>query len=497
MPSRRGASKVRWLDWKGKWPGDPYMRPSTSFVATVVLGLSMVSTEPAQVQRPNVILIFADDLGYGDIGAFGAPNVRTPRLDAMAAEGQKWTNFYVQPVCSPSRSALLTGRLPIRNGMFGTPGPRAPQVFRENAAQGLPPAEVTIAEVLKPVGYATGIIGKWHLGHLPPFLPMRQGFDTWFGLPFSHDMRMTVPRDQGLQTEAYYVPKPEYWDVPLMRNGDVVERPVDHRTLTARYTEEAVRFIAARKGGPFFLYLAHSMPHIPLARSDDFVGRSEAGLYGDVIEELDWSVGRVLDALREHGIDRRTLVAFTSDNGPWLPFRHHGGSAGPLRDGKGTTWEGGVRTPAIFWWPGTVRPGVVTGVGSALDFMATIAALADLRPPAGRTMDSVDLGPALFSRGPSPRRELFYYWDNELRAVRKGRYKAHFVTSGAYGEGEPRIVHTPPLLFDLSTDAGERINIAAAHPEIVADLLAAADSHRRTVVPTEPLFDQTLPVAPK
>ena len=445
---------------------------------------------------PNIVIIFADDLGYGDLGAFGAPNIRTPRLDAMAAEGQKWTSFYVQPVCSPSRAALLTGRLPIRNGMFGAPAGTAPKVFRDNAAAGLPAEELTIAEVLESRGYATGMVGKWHLGQRPEFLPMRQGFESWFGLPFSHDMRMTVPRDKGMQTEAYYQPKPEYWDVPLMRNNDIIERPVDHRTLTRRYTEEAVRFITANRSRPFFLYLAHSLPHIPLARSDAFVGHSAAGMYGDVIEEIDWSTGQVVDALRKEGIDRRTLVIFTSDNGPWLPFGAHGGSSGPLKDGKGTTWEGGVRTPAIFWWPGTVRAGVVTEMGSGLDLMVTAAALAGATLPRGRVLDGVDLSAVLRGSGPSPRDKLFYYWDSELRAIRKGPYKAHFITSGAYGEGEPRTVHTPPLLFDLAQDPGERHNIAAAHPDIVADLIREAEAHRRTVVPTEPLFDRLIAPAP-
>ena len=443
--------------------------------------------------RPNIVIIFADDLGYGDIGAFGASNIRTPRLDAMAAEGQKWTSFYVQPVCSPSRAALLTGRLPVRNGMFGTPTGTAPKVFRDNAAEGLPLEEVTVAELLKSAGYRTGMVGKWHLGQLPQFLPMQHGFDSWFGLPYSHDMRMTVPRNNGYQTAAYYSPKPEYWDVPLMRNDRVIERPVDHRTLTKRYTDEAARFIAENKNGPFFLYLAHSLPHIPLARSDEFVGHSDGGMYGDVIEEIDWSVGKVLDALRSAGVERNTLVLFTSDNGPWLPFRDHGGSAGQLRQGKGTTWEGGVRTPAIFWWPGTIRPGVVTGMGSGLDLLATAASLAGTRVPADRLIDSVDLSAALRGTGPSPRHELFYYWDSELRAVRKDKYKAHFITSGAYDDPEPRAAHDSPLLFDLSVDPGERFNIAADHPEVVGDLAKAASTHRATIAATKPLFDALLP----
>jgi arylsulfatase A len=448
----------------------------------------------AQPSRPpNIIVILADDMGYGDIGAFGAPNIRTPRLDAMAAQGQKWTSFYVQPVCSPSRAALLTGRLPVRSGMFATPSGVAPGVFRDNAAQGLPLDEVTIAEVLKSAGYTTGMIGKWHLGQLPQFLPMRQGFDSWFGVPFSHDMRMTVPRDNGYKTDAYYHARPEYWDVPLMRNDQVIERPVDHRTLTKRYTEEALKFVDANRSRPFFLYLAHSLPHIPLARSETFVDHSSGGMYGDVIEEIDWSTGQILDALRAAGIDRQTLVVFTSDNGPWLPFETHGGSAGPLREGKGTTWEGGVRTPAIFWWPGTARPGTVTDIGSGLDLLPTAAAIAGARPPADRVLDGVDLSAALRGTGASPRHTLFYYSDNELRAVRKDQYKAHFITSGAYNLGGGRTVHTSPLLFDLAADPGERFNIAAAYPAIVAALIAEADAHRRTVVPVKPLFDELLP----
>lgn len=464
-----------------------------SLLLVGALSAALHSASAQQAPRPNIVVIFADDLGYGDLGSFGAPNVYTPRLDAMAAEGQKWTHFYVQPVCSPSRAALLTGRLPIRNGMYGIPSGTAPKVFRDDASAGLPLEEITIAELLRSAGYRTSMVGKWHLGQLPQYLPMNHGFDYWWGVPYSHDMRMTVPRTDGFATREYYEPKPEYWDVPLMRNSAIVEQPVDHRTLTKRYTEEAVRLIGEQRDEPFFLYLAHSLPHIPLARSAEFVDRSAGGMYGDVIEEIDWSVGEILDALRSAGVERNTLVLFTSDNGPWLPFRQHAGSAGPLREGKGTTWEGGVRTPAIFWWPGTIDPGVVTGMGSGLDLLATAAALSGAALPSDRRLDSVDLSDTLTTGAPSPRTEIHYYWDSELRAIRKGRYKAHFVTSGAYGQGEPRTAHDPPLLFDLSVDPAERYDIAAEHPDVLAELVSLAADQQRSVEPAEPLFDALLP----
>ena len=254
--------------------------------------------------------------------------------------------------------------------------------------------------------------------------------------------------------------------MPLVRNGEVIEQPADHRTLTRRYTDEAVRFIDANKARPFFLYFAHTMPHIPLARSADYVGHSAAGIYGDVVEEIDGSAGRVLDALRTAGIDRRTLVVFTSDNGPWLPFKTHGGSAGPLSHGKGTTWEGGVRTPAIFWWPGTVRPATVTDIGSAMDLFTTAAKLAGAEVPADRVIDGVDLRARAHRIRPEPARSCCSTTRTaSFVPCAKGAYKAHFITSGAYDDGEKRAEHNPPLLFNLADDPGERYDIAAKHPD--------------------------------
>ncbi|MFQ5789866.1 MAG: sulfatase [Acidobacteriota bacterium] len=435
---------------------------------------------------PNVVIIFADDLGYGDLGCYGHPTIRTPHIDRMAAEGQKWTNFYAEArVCSPSRAALLTGRMHVRSGMYG----KESAVFFPDSPTGIPADEITLAEALKQQGYATGIVGKWHLGDAPEYLPNAHGFDYWLGLPYSNDMNMVVPRDRGFQTEAYYQPKSEYWDVPLMRNGEIVERPVNQATLTKRYTEEALRFIKENKESPFFLYVPHTMPHIPLFRSEEFVGKSMGGIYGDVIEEIDWSVGRILDALLGEGLAENTLVVLSSDNGPWLTFGKHGGSPGPLRDGKGTTWEGGMRVPGIFWWPGTIKPGIVMDMGSTLDVFATALELAGAAAPSDRTMDGLDLRPVLFGTGPSPRDVMFYYRWDELYAVRKGMFKAHFITQGAFDDGVPRVVHDPPLLYHLGDDPGERFNVAEQYPDVLSEIVALAKAHRETMEIGEPLFD--------
>jgi len=433
--------------------------------------------------RPNIVIVFCDDLGYGDLGCFGHPTIRTPNLDRMAREGQKWTNFYVAAsVCTPSRSAVMTGRLPIRTGMCSD----RRRVLFPDSAGGLQPEEITLAEVLKGVGYATACVGKWHLGHLPQYLPTSQGFDRYFGIPYSNDMDRVADSPRG--REAFWEPKIEYWNVPLMRNETIAERPADQNTITRRYTEEAVGFIRENKDRPFFVYLAHSMPHVPLFASGAFKGRSLRGLYGDVIEEIDWSVGQVLDTLSELDLDARTLVAFSSDNGPWLIFNEHGGSAGLLRDGKGSTWEGGMREPTLFRWPGTIPPGVVADLGSTLDLLPTCAKLAGAELPEGLVLDGMDISPALLGTGPSPREVMFFYRGIELYAVRKGPFKAHFITRAAYGGGKPER-HDPPLLYHLGHDPSEKFDVAAKHPDVIAEIRELAEAHQAAMQPGEPQLE--------
>jgi arylsulfatase A len=426
-------------------------------------------------KKPNFIIIFCDDLGYGDLGCYGHPTIRTPNLDRMAAEGQKWTDFYVgASVCTPSRAALLTGRLPIRSGMCDD----SRRVLFPDSAGGLPAGEITLAEGLKTRGYRTGCIGKWHLGHLPQYLPTNNGFDSYFGIPYSNDM----DRVGGPGRQAFFDPKIEYWNVPLMRDDRIIERPADQNTLTKRYTEEAVRFIENNKNRPFFLYLAHTMVHVPLFCSDEFRGKSPRGRYGDAVEEIDWCVGRVLDTLRREKLAENTLVVFTSDNGPWLIFDQHGGSAGLLREGKGCTYEGGMREPCLMWWPGTIRPAVIREMGATMDLFTTILKLAGAEVPSDRVLDGFDLRPVLFGTGPGPRDTMFYYRGTQLYAVRQGRYKAHFVTRSGYGNDQPA-PHEPPVLYDLGQDPSEKYDVAKDHPEVIAEIKKEVERHRRTLVP--------------
>lgn len=438
------------------------------------------SRERDQATGPNLIVIFCDDLGYGDLACFGHPTIQTPALDRMATEGMKLTQFYsAAPVCTPSRAALLTGRLPQRTGMCSN----TRRVLFPDSKGGLQDHEVTIAEALHDLGYATGCIGKWHLGHLDPYLPTRHGFDSYFGIPYSNDMDRVAESPRG--RAAFNEPRIEYWNVPLMRDTEIVERPADQTTITRRYTDEAVKFIRGHHDQRFFLYLAHSMPHVPLFASDEFLGQSRRGLFGDVIEEIDASVGRVLQTLRDLKIDDQTLVVFTSDNGPWLVFGDQGGSAGLLRGGKGSTWDGGMREPTIVWWPGSIPAGQVNpALGSTMDIFATIMALNGQSIPQDRVMDSFDLSATWLGKGEGQRDQLFYYRGYELMAVRQGPWKMHLQTRDGYGEGAREAVkQDPPMLFQIENDPGEQRNVAAQHPEVIKRINALIEVHQANYEP--------------
>jgi arylsulfatase A-like enzyme len=329
--------------------------------------------------------------------------------------------------------------------------------------------------LLKTKGYATACIGKWHLGHLPEYSPLEHGFDYFYGLPYSNDMDrvMTAPAGRA----AFLKPQIDYWNVPLLRNREAIERPADQHTLTRRYTDEAIRFVREHKAQPFFVYLPHTMPHVPLFVSEGRDGKSSRGLYGDVVEELDANVGRLLQTIRDEGLAARTLVVFTSDNGPWLTQGDQGGSAGLLKDGKGSTWEGGMREPAIAWMPGTVPSGAVSHeLASTLDLLPTACNLAGIDPPADRPLDGYDITAAL-TGGKSPRKEMFYYRGFELMAVRNGSWKAHFKTQSGYGQPQAE-THDPPLLFNLEVDPSERFNVAAANAGVLEEIGKLVEKHK-------------------
>jgi len=416
------------------------------FLHGAVAGVGAVAFWPQMLQaaaskrKPNFIIIFTDDQGYQDLGCFGSPDIKTPCIDRMAAEGMKFTDFYVaSPVCSPSRAALLTGCYPMRIGF--TFGALYPGISR-----GLNPKEITIADLLKKQGYATTCIGKWHVGgpH-KPYMPTSRGFDSFFGLLASNDYPRT----------------------PLYHGLEVIEKKPDQSLLTQRYTREAVKFIKANRDKPFFLYLPHTMPHVPLSASEKFRGKSKRGPYGDAIEELDWSTGEILKTLEEQGIDKNTLVIFTSDNGPWLSKGKDGGSAAPWVGGKFKSTEGGQRVPCVMWWPGTIPAGkVCSEVASTMDFYVTFAALAGATLPDDRVIDGKDIRPLITGEpgAASPYAECgFFYAHKHFKPVRKGKWKYSNVWKDS-------------RLYDLSSPEHERKNLARKNPEIVADLEALSEA---------------------
>jgi len=435
--------------------------------------------ETLRPDRPNIVLVFTDDQGYSDVGCFGAQGFKTPYLDSMARQGTRFTNFHVaQPVCSASRTGLLTGCYPNRLGIHGALGPQS--------MVGIADGETTLAELLKAQGYATGMAGKWHLGHHPQFLPTHHGFDEYLGLPYSNDMWPYHP-------EA----KKPFPPLPLIEGDRVVNADVtaaDQAKLTRQYTDRAVAFIERNRTRPFFFYLAHSMPHVPLNGDESYRGTSQQGRYGDIIQEIDASVGRVLAALDEHKLAENTLVIFTSDNGPWLSYGDHAGSARPLREGKGTCWEGGIRVPCLMRWPGRIPAGAVNdSMLTTIDLLPTIAGLVGARLPEHK-LDGLDVWPLIAGdKGArNPHEAYWFYYDtNELQAVTSGdgRWKLqlpHMYRTLAGKPGghdgipakyEQRFIKEPEL-YDLASDVGEQRNVAGEHPEIVARLLRSAEGAR-------------------
>jgi len=421
--------------------------------------------QSAAQRPPNLVVIFTDDQGWADMGCQGAQGFETPHLDALSLEGVRCTNFYVsQPVCSASRAALLTGCYSNRVGISGALGP--------SSKIGISAAEQTLAELSKQAGHATAIFGKWHLGHLPQFLPQRHGFDEFYGIPYSNDMWPFHPEN------------PAAWgDLPTLEGDQVVGLNTDQTRFTGDFTARAVSFIERHADKPFFLYLAHPMPHVPLHASADFVGGSQQGLYGDVIEEIDASVGAVVDALERTGNTQRTLVIYASDNGPWLSYGNHAGSTGPLREGKGTTFEGGVRVPCIWRWPGQLPAGRVCATPlMTIDVLPTWAGRLG-QPLDGQPIDGLDIWDTLLGEEPLPERPLFFYYgNNELQAMRRGRWKLHlphgYRSMGARpvgADGQPGKYDyawkTGLELYDLSTDIGESQDLATSRPAIVEALL--------------------------
>jgi arylsulfatase A len=438
----------------------------TLFLLLAVLG----SAVPALARQPNVVVIFIDDMGYGDIGPYGATKQRTPHLDRMAKEGMKLTSFYAAPVCSVSRAQMMTGCYGARVSV--------PGVYFPGQSVGLNPSEVTVAERLKEKGYATQMVGKWHLGDQPEFLPTRQGFDHYLGIPYSNDMLKN-----SADTKIPVVPLLRDEKIVELMDGDAQSR------LVELYTKEAVDFIGRNKDQPFYLYFAHNAVHTPIHPGAAFAGKSQNGRFGDWVEEVDWSVGQVLEALRSQGLDKDTLVVFTSDNGPWLTKGTDGGSAGPLRGGKGSTWEGGVREPTIAWWPGHVPAGSVNdAVAGTIDLLPTFVSLAGGTVHATPVIDGRDIMPILLGQSKESAREAHYYFSGyDLQAVRQGRWKLAVApqSEGMNAKKGPKLP-AGLRLYDLDAEIGEQTDVAAQHPDIVAKLKALADKMAAEIGGKEP-----------
>ncbi|VGO15739.1 Arylsulfatase [Pontiella desulfatans] len=459
-----------------------------SHVAIAIAAASICTAVVAKAERPNIVIIFNDDQGYQDLGCYGSPDIKTPRVDQMAAEGMKFTDFLVaSSVCSPSRAALLTGCYPNRVGV--------PSVyFPDRGKGGLEPEHVTIAEMLKTVGYNTAAVGKWHLGDELKYLPTNQGFDSYYGIPYSNDMYPASTMKYAddclfLEGQSHETLKEAYAGklrngnpislknkVPLMRGEECIEFPADQTTITRRFTDEGIVFISesVKEEKPFFLYLAHSMPHIPLFVAPEFEGKSERGLYGDVIEEIDFNTGRILDHLKTLGIEDNTLVVFTSDNGPWLIMKENGGSAGPLFEGKMTTFEGGQRVPCIMKWPGHIPAGTVCDeLASTIDLMPTFAAITGAALPTVQPLDGKNILDLLTSQpGAKSPHEFFFYGQ---AAVRQGDWKYH--AREHFKVKETAREHKGPTLYNLKDDIGESNNVIDEHPEIAARLAKVLESN--------------------
>jgi len=441
----------------------------------LALTLGLPLSGRAAERPPNFVIVFIDDMGYADIGPFGAKGYETPNLDRMAQEGRQFTDFYVtQAVCSASRAGLMTGCYNVRVGILGA--------LAHRTNHGINATEMTLAEVVKQKGYATACYGKWHLGHHPKFLPTNNGFDDYLGLPYSNDMWPFHPTAGD-----------RFCDLPLIEGTRVIDANVtgeDQNQLTTMYTERAVGFIEKNKDRPFLVYVPHSMVHVPLYVSDKFRGKTERGLFGDVVSEVDWSVGQILDTLRKHQLDKNTMVIFTADNGPWLSYGDHAGSALPLREGKGTMFDGGCREPTLMWWPGRIPAGTVCREPAmTIDVLPTIAHLVGAKLP-DHTIDGKNIWPLIAGEpgAKSPHEAYFFYYGRQLQAVRMGKWKLHFPHKYRTLAGRPGGTGGTPVpyeqaeiglaLFDLENDVAETTDVAAEHPDVVAAIQKLADRMR-------------------